>query len=84
MEPNEIAELIFHTGFSTAQAVSDVSGRGVGMAAIRESLRSKGGDAYIHVLGHQQQHFGDDFVPFELILMLPRQFFIHKKSCLAA
>jgi two-component system chemotaxis sensor kinase CheA len=40
----EIFALIFHAGFSTAQEVSDISGRGVGMDVVRrniEDLRGK-------------------------------------------
>jgi two-component system chemotaxis sensor kinase CheA len=36
-------DLIFHPGFSTADAVSDVSGRGVGMDVVRKNIRSLGG-----------------------------------------
>lgn len=43
----EIAELIFRSGVSTATAVSAISGRGVGMDAVRESLRGLGGDIKI-------------------------------------
>jgi signal transduction histidine kinase len=38
------AELIFCSGLSTASTVSDVSGRGVGMDAVRNYLRQAGGD----------------------------------------
>lgn len=41
--PEEIAEMIFVPGFSTAEAVSDVSGRGVGMDVVRNNIRSLGG-----------------------------------------
>ena len=41
--PEEIAEMIFKPGFSTAEAVSDVSGRGVGMDVVRSNIRSLGG-----------------------------------------
>jgi two-component system chemotaxis sensor kinase CheA len=41
--PEEIAEMIFRPGFSTADAVSDVSGRGVGMDVVRNNIRSLGG-----------------------------------------
>jgi two-component system chemotaxis sensor kinase CheA len=41
--PEEIAEMIFKPGFSTAEAVSDVSGRGVGMDVVRNNIRSLGG-----------------------------------------
>jgi chemotaxis protein histidine kinase CheA len=37
------AELIFHPGFSTSQEVTDISGRGIGMDAVRELLREAGG-----------------------------------------
>ena len=38
------AELIFTPGFSTAEHSSDVSGRGVGMDAVRAKVRELGGD----------------------------------------
>lgn len=39
----EIVDLIFHPGFSTADVVSDVSGRGVGMDVVRRNIRGLGG-----------------------------------------
>jgi len=42
--PQEIAELIISPGFSTAEVVTDVSGRGVGMDVVRRNVRSLGGD----------------------------------------
>jgi two-component system chemotaxis sensor kinase CheA len=39
----EIAELIFRPGFSTSQTVSHVSGRGVGMDAVRKAIAALGG-----------------------------------------
>ena len=38
---------LFEAGFSTAAQVTDVSGRGVGLSAVREGLRDLGGDAQI-------------------------------------
>lgn len=43
LPPDELAGLIFHPGLSTADAVSDVSGRGVGMDAVRATVESLGG-----------------------------------------
>jgi two-component system chemotaxis sensor kinase CheA len=43
----EALELIFHPGFSTAERVSDVSGRGVGMDVVRTKLREHDGDVKI-------------------------------------
>jgi two-component system chemotaxis sensor kinase CheA len=41
------AELLFHPGFSTAEVTSDVSGRGVGMDAVRTSVRELGGEVLL-------------------------------------
>ncbi len=41
--PERVAETIFEPGFSTAAAVTDTSGRGVGMDVVRENLRALGG-----------------------------------------
>ncbi len=38
------AELLFAPGFSTAAVTTDLSGRGVGMDAVRDSVRALGGD----------------------------------------
>jgi two-component system chemotaxis sensor kinase CheA len=40
---DEIIDLIFHAGFSTADVVSDVSGRGVGMDVVRRNIKGLGG-----------------------------------------
>jgi len=40
----EIAQLVFRPGLSTARRVSEISGRGVGMDAVRATLESLGGD----------------------------------------
>jgi two-component system chemotaxis sensor kinase CheA len=37
-------ELLFHPGFSTADVTSDISGRGVGMDAVRVAIRGLGGE----------------------------------------
>lgn len=39
----EIYELIFEPGFSTAEVVSDMSGRGVGMDVVRRNISTLGG-----------------------------------------
>jgi two-component system chemotaxis sensor kinase CheA len=40
-------ELLFTSGFSTAEMTSDISGRGVGMDAVREKIRQLGGEVVI-------------------------------------
>jgi two-component system chemotaxis sensor kinase CheA len=44
----EVWALIWEAGFSTADAVSDVSGRGVGMDVVRRNIAALGGSAEIH------------------------------------
>ncbi|BAI80672.1 two-component system, chemotaxis family, sensor kinase CheA [Deferribacter desulfuricans SSM1] len=41
---DQIINLIFHPGFSTADKVTDVSGRGVGMDVVKTSIESLGGN----------------------------------------
>lgn len=43
LSPNEIDNLIFKPGFSTADQVSEVSGRGVGMDVVRRNVVNLGG-----------------------------------------
>ncbi len=43
LSDEEIDNLIFAPGFSTAAAVSDISGRGVGMDVVKRSVQSLGG-----------------------------------------
>lgn len=43
LSDDAIRELIFSPGFSTAEAVSDVSGRGVGMDVVRRNIKAIGG-----------------------------------------
>lgn len=43
MTDAEVFNLIFEAGFSTAEQVTDVSGRGVGMDVVRRNIQSMGG-----------------------------------------
>jgi two-component system chemotaxis sensor kinase CheA len=43
LTPDEIDNLIFAPGFSTASSISDLSGRGVGMDVVRRSVQALGG-----------------------------------------
>ena len=44
----EIREALFHDGVSTAAEVTEISGRGVGMGAVRAAARALGGDVIVH------------------------------------
>ena len=43
MDDNQIYNLIFHPGFSTAEEVTDVSGRGVGMDVVHNTVKQLDG-----------------------------------------
>jgi two-component system chemotaxis sensor kinase CheA len=43
LPPGEIARLVFHPGLSTADHVSELAGRGVGLDAVRSAVQSLGG-----------------------------------------
>lgn len=43
LPPEQIIAFIFHPGLSTARSVSEVSGRGVGMDAVRSTIEALGG-----------------------------------------
>jgi len=43
LTPEEIDQLIFHPGLSTTEAVSNVSGRGVGMDVVKRNISALGG-----------------------------------------
>lgn len=44
----EVWGLIFEAGFTTAQKVTDLSGRGVGMDVVRRNIASLGGSVSVH------------------------------------
>ncbi|MEW6046746.1 MAG: chemotaxis protein CheA, partial [Bacillota bacterium] len=46
--PEQLLQLIFEPGFSTADKVTDVSGRGVGMDAARAAVEALGGRIAVH------------------------------------
>ena len=47
MSDDEVAMLIFAPGFSTAEQVTDVSGRGVGMDVVKRNIQEMGGHVEI-------------------------------------
>ncbi|MEQ5854984.1 chemotaxis protein CheA [Halomonas sp. EF61] len=53
MSDDEVWQLIFAPGFSTAAQVSDVSGRGVGMDVVKRNIQAMGG--HVEILSRQGQ-----------------------------
>ncbi|KWE19074.1 chemotaxis protein CheA [Burkholderia cepacia] len=71
LSDDAVAELIFRPGFSTASAVTEVSGRGVGMDAVRNFLKRDGGDI---ALRFTDDRVGAPYRAFETIVSLPARF----------
>ena len=69
----ELANLIFSSGFSTAVRVTDISGRGVGMDAVKEFLNTCQCEIKI-VLGQQSK--GSTNIPFTLKMIFPSDAFV--------
>lgn len=65
---NEVADLIFNSGLSTATEVTQISGRGVGMDAVKSFLKEKGAHIDI-VLNKNNGEF--KFTPFKFVIYLP-------------
>lgn len=48
MSDEDVGMLIFSPGFSTAEQVTDVSGRGVGMDVVKRNIQEMGGHVEVH------------------------------------
>ena len=53
----QIHDLIFHPGFSTAEAISDISGRGVGMDVVKRNIMDLGGVIEVHSVAGKGSRF---------------------------
>jgi len=71
-DATEVANLIFSSGFSTAEAVTDVSGRGVGMDAVKGFLEKEGG--YI-TISLDEGDDDADFRNFTTKIHIPESFY---------
>ncbi|MES2822542.1 MAG: two-component regulator propeller domain-containing protein [Pseudomonadota bacterium] len=69
----EIAQIMFHSGVTTKEAVTDISGRGVGLDAVKQFLAERGGKVSLKL--HSEQAIIEGHIPFELIVTLPADLF---------
>lgn len=53
----EVSDLIFHPGFSTAEEITELAGRGVGMDVVRSEAAALGGRVSTHTEPGQGAHF---------------------------
>ena len=75
-----VAQFIFHAGFSTAATVTTISGRGVGMDAVREFLQRSGGTI---ALRFTDTHVGAPYRQFQTVVSLPDRFAVDSVAALA-
>ncbi|VUD56385.1 Chemotaxis protein CheA [Thalassocella blandensis] len=78
VDANDIAQLIFASGVSTSEAITDISGRGVGMDAVNQYIKESGGKVRVNLLPVKQQQ--DNFCPFEIVVSLPPELYVQLKK----
>jgi len=66
-EAAELVNLIFDSGFSTADQVTDISGRGVGMSAVRQMLEDVGSGIEVQVTSLE-----NGFAKFNFLIKFPK------------
>jgi two-component system chemotaxis sensor kinase CheA len=83
LNDEKTAALIFLPGFSTADKLTDISGRGVGMDAVLGFARKEGGNVKINFLDNKE---GADSRAFETAVYLPASYavFIEEPAMEAA
>lgn len=64
--PQTILQYLFHDGFSTRKEVSEISGRGVGLAAVRAEVQKLGGTIEVHSKIGQGTEF-EIFLPLKTL-----------------
>jgi HPt (histidine-containing phosphotransfer) domain-containing protein len=67
----QMAQLVFRCGVSTAAQVTQISGRGVGLDAAQASLAEQGGSMAIQLLDTENP---GGFSPFETVISLPDKY----------
>jgi chemotaxis protein histidine kinase CheA len=67
MDATSLANVIFEEGISTAKAVTDISGHGLGMPAVRRFIEECGGQVQIEL----EQAIEGSRRPFRLCIRLP-------------
>ncbi|PLP98900.1 ATP-binding protein [Cupriavidus pauculus] len=80
LSDDTVAHFIFRPGFSTAETVTTISGRGVGMDAVREFLARSGGSIELRFTDN---HVGAPFRQFQTVVSLPERFAVDSVAVLA-
>ena len=82
---DSVASAIFRNGFSTASKVTEISGRGVGMDAVKSIVDGLGGRISVETgdgIGSlNRQQYGKETVPLKFAITLPRdQVMVHPRE----
>ncbi len=77
LAPAETAQLIFAPGFSTASEVTAISGRGVGMDAVKAFIESVGGSIALELQPTTGQA---GHAPFHTVIHLPAQYGVARRA----
>ncbi len=80
LTPEQVAQLIFEPGFSTAEQVTEVSGRGVGMDAVKSFVEREEGSIVLRFLDARPDDAGDAYRPFETVITLPAKFAVQSMA----
>lgn len=80
LSAEKIAQLIFEPGFSTAVQVTEVSGRGVGMDAVKSFIEREQGTLELRFLSPEIAGATDGYRPFETFITLPAKFAVQVNS----
>lgn len=73
----DIGQLIFVAGLSSAQKVTHISGQGIGLDAVRNFVKKEGGTLTLHLFEDKTR---EGKVPFELRMELPERIFMRKPA----
>ena len=76
-EDEALAQLIFAPGFSTASAVTTVSGRGVGMDAVKAFVAAHGGDVALRL---RDAASAGAHRAFDILIHLPAHFALRTQA----
>lgn len=72
-QAQKVQHMIFSIGTSTAESVTEISGRGIGMNAVKSFIKSLGGDISL-VIGNEKDA---GFFEFNFQIKLPRKIFVN-------
>ena len=76
-----IAQIIFRSGISSKEQVTDISGRGVGMDAVKEFLNEQGASIHLRLDGDTATlSLERANIPCEFIISLPPALFIQQPA----